>query len=156
MTSAPLLFATQPQTLAFMYHRASTAAAITRTVSKLVIPNHLQQRASHSLTLVVLSTKLRYGEEGLKDGAGGGGFHDAGSIFEQFFGGGFGGGRAAKQQARKTEDIVFQVCCLGYREAFKRLIDFFFFVFFFFFIFQLPVELENLFTGKTRKLKVCD
>lgn len=69
----------------------------------------------------------KYGEEGLKEGGGGGGFHDAGSIFEQFFGGGFGGGGGRKQQGpRKTEDIVF----------------------------QLPVELENLFTGKTRKLKV--
>lgn len=70
----------------------------------------------------------KYGEDGLKDGgAGGGGFHDAGSIFEQFFGGGFGGGGGGRQQKpRKTEDIVF----------------------------ELPVELENLFTGKTRKLKV--
>lgn len=67
----------------------------------------------------------KYGEEGLKEGGGGGGFHDAGSIFEQFFGGGFGGGRQ-QQKPRRTEDIVF----------------------------ELPVELENLYTGKTRKLKV--
>lgn len=67
----------------------------------------------------------RYGEEGLKEG-GGGGFHDAGSIFEQFFGGGFGGGGGRPQKPRRTEDIVF----------------------------ELPVELENLFTSKTRKLKV--
>jgi len=67
----------------------------------------------------------RYGEEGLKEGGGGGGFHDAGSIFEQFFGGGFGGG-GRQQKPRRTEDIVF----------------------------ELPVELDNLFTGKTRKLKV--
>lgn len=69
----------------------------------------------------------KFGEEGLEGGGGGGGFHDAGSIFEQFFGGGFGGGGGRRQQGpRKTEDIVF----------------------------ELPVELENLFTGKTRKLKV--
>ncbi len=70
----------------------------------------------------------KYGEEGLKEGGGpGGGFHDAGSIFEQFFGGGgFGGGGPRQQKPRRTEDIVF----------------------------ELPVELENLYTGKTRKLKV--
>ena len=71
----------------------------------------------------------RYGEDGLKEGGGGGGFGDAGSIFEQFFGGGGfggGGGGRAPQKPRRTEDIVF----------------------------ELPVELENLFTGKTRKLKV--
>jgi DnaJ family protein A protein 2 len=69
----------------------------------------------------------KYGEEGLKEGGGpGGGFHDAGSIFEQFFGGGFGGGGRQPQKPRRTEDIVF----------------------------ELPVELENLYTGKTRKLKV--
>jgi DnaJ family protein A protein 2 len=68
----------------------------------------------------------RYGEEGLKEGGGGGGFHDAGSIFEQFFGGGGGSFGGRSQKPRRTEDIVF----------------------------ELPVELENLFTGKTRKLKV--
>ncbi len=71
----------------------------------------------------------KYGEEGLKEGGGGGGFHDAGSIFEQFFGGGFGGGgggRSRPQGPRKTEDILF----------------------------ELPVELENFYTGKSRKLKV--
>ena len=40
----------------------------------------------------------KYGEEGLKDGGMGGGFHDAGSIFEQFFGGGFGGTGRGRQQ----------------------------------------------------------
>ena len=67
----------------------------------------------------------KYGEEGLKEG--GGGMHDPGSIFESFFGGGgFGGGRQQQRGPRKTEDIVF----------------------------ELPVELEDMYNGRVRKLKV--
>lgn len=71
----------------------------------------------------------KYGEEGLKNGGGGGG--DPSSMFESFFGGGspfgFGGNRAKKETGpRRGEDIAF----------------------------QMAVELEDLYNGKTRKLKV--
>mmetsp|Transcript_5763 Transcript_5763/g.16184 ORF Transcript_5763/g.16184 Transcript_5763/m.16184 type:complete len:358 (-) Transcript_5763:779-1852(-) len=45
----------------------------------------------------------KYGEEGLKEGAGGGGGHDPFDIFESFFGGG--GGRRSRGP-RKTEDVA--------------------------------------------------
>jgi len=71
----------------------------------------------------------KYGEEGLKNGGGMGG-GDPTSVFESFFGGspfGFGGGGKKKESGPKRgEDIAF----------------------------QLAVELEDLYNGKTRKLKV--
>lgn len=71
----------------------------------------------------------KYGEEGLKSG--GGGMSDPTSVFESFFGGspfGFGGGgnRRKNDGPKRGEDIAF----------------------------QLAVELEDLYLGKTRKLKV--
>jgi len=70
----------------------------------------------------------KFGEEGLKKGGGNGFGSDPSSVFEHFFG--FGGdpfGRSKKSQGpQKGEDIAF----------------------------QLAVELEDLYTGKVRKLKI--
>src|SRR3990167_1581149 len=72
-----------------------------------------------------------YGEEGIKQG--GGGFSDASSIFEQFFGGGgfggfggFGGGGGGRRGPQKGEPIEF----------------------------ALPVSLKDMYTGLVKKLKV--
>jgi len=68
----------------------------------------------------------KYGEEGLKKGGNGFG-SDPSSVFEQFFGGFGGEGRGKRSQGpQRGEDIAF----------------------------QLAVELEDLYVGKTRKLKV--
>lgn len=73
----------------------------------------------------------KYGEDGLKNNGGGGGGMGE-SVFESFFGGspfGFGGGGGGRKKdtgPKRGEDIAF----------------------------QLAVELEDLYNGKTRKLKV--
>jgi DnaJ family protein A protein 2 len=73
----------------------------------------------------------RYGEEGLKNGPGGGSHRSAQSMFEELFGGAFGGafgggGRGGREGPKRTEDIHF----------------------------QLAVSMEDFFRGRTRKLKV--
>lgn len=70
------------------------------------------------------STYDKYGEEGLKEG-GGGGFRDAHSMFADLFGfGGFGGG--GRGGPKRTQDVQY----------------------------QLGVTLAEFYTGKTKKLKL--
>jgi DnaJ family protein A protein 2 len=71
------------------------------------------------------STYDKYGEEGLKEG-GGGGFRDAHSMFADLFGfGGFGGG-GGRDGPRRTQDVQY----------------------------QLGVTLSEFYTGKVKKLKL--
>ncbi|CAI9105786.1 OLC1v1004799C1 [Oldenlandia corymbosa var. corymbosa] len=75
----------------------------------------------------------QYGEDGLKEGMGGGGMHDPFDIFQSFFGGGpFGGGSSRGRRQRKGDDVVH----------------------------PLKVSLEDLYSGTTKKLslsrnKIC-
>ncbi|KAK2960920.1 putative Chaperone protein DnaJ [Blattamonas nauphoetae] len=64
----------------------------------------------------------KHGEDGLKEG-GGMEFHDAGGLFEELFGGGFFGG-GGRRGPRKADDVVH----------------------------HLQMSLEDLYTGKTKKL----
>lgn len=71
------------------------------------------------------------GEQALKEGGGGGGFHSPMDLFDMFFGGGFGGGRGRRE--RRGKDVVH----------------------------QLSVSLEELYKGTVRKLAlqknvICD
>lgn len=76
------------------------------------------------------------GEEGLKDGAGGGGGfhgHDPNDVFSQFFCGGMGGmfgggggGRGGRQKPTRTPDVQHQV----------------------------GLSLQDFYRGRTKKLKV--
>jgi DnaJ family protein A protein 2 len=67
----------------------------------------------------------QFGEDGLKEGAGG---HDHSDIFQHFFGGGFGGfgGGGGGRRERRSEDVVH----------------------------PLNVKLEDLYKGKTSKLQL--
>lgn len=75
----------------------------------------------------------QHGEQGIKEGGGGGpGFSSPMDIFDMFFGGGFGGGRAPRGP-RRTKNIMH----------------------------QLSVSLEDMYNGTTRKLAlqknvICD
>jgi len=72
----------------------------------------------------------QHGEEGLKEGGGGGGFRDAHSMFADLFGGFgggfFGGGRGEREGPKKTQDVQF----------------------------QLGVALAEFYQGKTKKLSI--
>jgi len=70
----------------------------------------------------------KYGEEGLKEGGGGGDFHNPFDIFDMFFGGGGGGGRGRRQpgEKRRGRDTVHQI----------------------------KVTLDDLYNGTTRQLAV--
>jgi len=74
----------------------------------------------------------QHGEQGIKEGGGGGpGFSSPMDIFDMFFGGGFGGGRP--RGPRRTKNIMH----------------------------QLSVSLEDMYNGTTRKLAlqknvICD
>jgi len=68
----------------------------------------------------------RHGEDGIKEGGGGGGFgHNPMDIFDMFFGGGGGGGFARQQETRARNMIH-----------------------------QLSVPLEKFYTGLTKKLRI--
>jgi len=75
------------------------------------------------------ATYDKYGEEGLKDG-GGGGFRDAHSMFQDLFGGGspfgFFGGGGERDGPKRTPDVQY----------------------------QLGITLSEFYTGKTKKLKL--
>jgi DnaJ family protein A protein 1 len=64
-----------------------------------------------------------HGEQGIKEGGGGGGFHSPMDIFDMFFGGGFGGG-GRQRGPRRTKNLMH----------------------------QLGVSLEDMYNGTTRKL----
>jgi DnaJ-class molecular chaperone len=66
-----------------------------------------------------------HGEEGVKEG-GGGGFSSAHDLFGSLFGGMFGGGGGRREESRRTEDIQF----------------------------KLGVTLAEFYNGATKKLKV--
>ena len=66
----------------------------------------------------------RYGEEAVNGEGGGGPGMSAQDIFSQFFGGGFGGGGGGRSQESRGKDV-------GH---------------------AMPVSLEDLYNGKTRKL----
>jgi DnaJ family protein A protein 2 len=71
----------------------------------------------------------QYGEDGIKEGlgGGGGGMHDPFDIFQSFFGGSsFGGGSSRGRRQRRGEDVVH----------------------------PLKVSLEDLFNGTTKKLSL--
>lgn len=57
----------------------------------------------------------RFGEDGLKEGAGGFGGHDAADIFSQFFGGGFGGRTCQLWSGRLCRD-----CLIGVKAGSKK------------------------------------
>lgn len=122
--------------------KTASPADIRKAYTKLARENHpdkggdpaVFQRISNAYEVLKDDEKRRvYDEHGLEavtqGGGGGGGGGDASSIFEQMFGGGGGGGggrRGGGGGRRKGEDIVH----------------------------ALNVTLEDLYNGKTSKLKV--
>uniref|UniRef100_A0A914YWL2 Uncharacterized protein n=1 Tax=Panagrolaimus superbus TaxID=310955 RepID=A0A914YWL2_9BILA len=63
----------------------------------------------------------KYGEEGIKEGGGGGGMHNPMDIFDMFF-----GGRSRRERETKAKDTIH----------------------------QMPVTLEQLYNGISRKMKL--